>query len=472
MSTIKDSCSSQEDQRPSAVGSAAARNPDDSPQGSATSSVWTGGTELPVLDPAHPLACAREFRERTEGYQTLRHHNANWYALAGQQSAYGELEAAGVRAALYRFLEWSVVSCGSEDDRKLEPFKPGPRTVNAVLDALRSVVHLAAEHQPPCWLPHATHRCRSAWNPHDVIAVANGLLHLPTRTLIPATSDFFTTNQLPFPFDPQAPPPTRFLRFLDTVWPDDPAPRNVLQEIVGYLLSGDTRHQKLFLLVGPPRSGKGTIGHLLRGLIGETNSCAPSLANLSEQFGLQQFIDRSLAIVPDGRLGSRKNVAQLLERLLSISGGDVVSVQRKHTTDWTGVLRARVVIISNDLPRIRDVSGALASRFVPVVFTQSFLGREDHTLLDCLLTELSSILNWGLDGRDRLVARGRFALPDASREALSQIAELSSPIAGFVEDCCEVAEGATERQDATFAAWTEWCDRHGCKPATSVLSTK
>ena len=69
MSTIKDSSSSQEDQRPSAVRSPAAGNPDGSPQGSATSSVWTGGSELPVLDPAHPLACAREFRGRSS---TLR----------------------------------------------------------------------------------------------------------------------------------------------------------------------------------------------------------------------------------------------------------------------------------------------------------------------------------------------------------------------------------------------------------------
>ena len=468
MSTIKDSFGSQETAVPSPHRAVpASGKPNTSAHVSKTNSVSTGSSELPVLDPAHPRACAREFLERTEGYRTLRHHNGNWYALSGPRSAYVELESAGVRAALYRFLEWSVVSCGTKDNPKFEPFKPGLGIVNAVLDALRSLVHLPAAHQPPCWLPHATHRCRSTWNPHDVIAVANGLVHLPTRALIPATPDFFTTNQLPYPFDPQAPPPTQFLRFLDTVWPDDPASRDLLQEVVGYLLSGDTRLQKLFLLVGPPRSGKGTIGHLLRALIGETNTCAPSLSNLSETFGLQQFIDKSLATVPDGRLGSRQNVAQLLERLLSISGGDVVSVQRKHTTDWTGALRARVVIISNDLPRIRDISGALASRFVPVVFTQSFLGNEDLTLVDRLLTELSSVLNWGLDGRDRLVERGRFVLPGASREALSQIAELSSPVAGFVQDCCEVVEGATARQDATYAAWTEWCGRHGCKPGTS-----
>ncbi len=30
-----------------------------------------------------------------------------------------------------------------------------------------------------------------------------------------------------------------------------------------------------------------------------------------------------------------------------------------------------------------------------------------------------------------------------------------------------MVEGATERQDAVFAAWKQWCERHGCKPRTS-----
>lgn len=429
--------------------------------------VTSGKTEFPVLDKAHPLACAREFRDRTQGYATLRHHNGIWYALSCPNTAYLELESASVRAAVYSFLENSVVQCGSGDAKRYEPFKPGAADVNTVLDALRAVSHLPAKYQPPCWLPHATHRYASEWDPHDIIAVANGLLHLPTRTLIPATADFFTTNQLPFPFDPNAPPPTRWLRFLEDVWPDDRASRDLFQEVVGYLTSGDTRQHKLFLLVGPPRSGKGTIGRVLRALIGAANTCAPSLSNLGEMFGLQQFIDKSLAIIPDARLGSRSNVAQLLERLLSISGGDAVSIQRKHLTDWIGVLRVNVIIISNEFPRIRDISGALASRFVPLVFSRSFLGREDLTLTASLLTELSSILNWGLDGRNRLVARGRFALPPASIEALNQIAELSSPVAGFVQDCCDVAEGVAESQDAVFAAWTDWCRAHGRKPGTS-----
>lgn len=38
---------------------------------------------------------------------------------------------------------------------------------------------------------------------------------------------------------------------------------NSLQEMFGYLLSGDTSAQKMFMLVGPKRGGKGTIGRVL-----------------------------------------------------------------------------------------------------------------------------------------------------------------------------------------------------------------
>jgi putative DNA primase/helicase len=432
--------------------------------------VTSGIAPLPVLDKTHMLACARQFRDSTAGHETLRYHNGNWYALVPPHTAYIELEAASVRAALYLFLENSVVRRGNGDNLEYEPFKPHVADVNAILDALRAVSHLPATAQGPCWLPTATHPRASQWDPHDMIAVENGLLHLPTRELIPATPDFFTTTQLPYPYDPDAPPPTRWLRFVASAWPNDRPSVDQLQEIIGYLLSGDTGQQKVFLFKGLPRSGKGTTARLVRGLIGADNVCAPSFSNLGETFGLQQFIDKSVAIIPDGRLGSRSNATQVLERLLSISGEDTITVPRKHKADWIGTLRARVVVMSNELPRIRDISGAFASRFVILSFGQSFLGREDLGLTKALRKELSSILNWALDGRDRIISQGQFTLPAASREALDQMAELSSPVLSFVEDRCEVFEGTMESQDCLFDAWKQWCRAHGRRrPGTSQV---
>ena len=70
----------------------------------------------------------------------------------------------------------------------------------------------------------------------------------------------------------------------------------------------------------------------------------------------------------------------IAERLLSISGEDVQTVDRKHRDPWTGILPTWFLILTNELPKIADASGALASRFIIVTLTQSFYGQEDHGL--------------------------------------------------------------------------------------------
>ena len=75
------------------------------------------------------------------------------------------------------------------------------------------------------------------------------------------------------------------MRFLDELWGDDEESKSTLQELFGYLLSGDARQQKLFMLVGPKRSGKGTIARVLGGLLGQRNVAGPTLSSLSTNFG-------------------------------------------------------------------------------------------------------------------------------------------------------------------------------------------
>ncbi len=78
-------------------------------------------------------------------------------------------------------------------------------------------------------------------------------------TLFEHTPDFYVHHSLPFAFDPNAPAPSRWFQFLDELWDDDDESKRTLAELYGYMAAGDTRQQKMFLLVGPKRSGKGTI---------------------------------------------------------------------------------------------------------------------------------------------------------------------------------------------------------------------
>src|SRR5690606_28151009 len=146
----------------------------------------------------------------------------------------------------------------------------------------------------PAWLDG-----RDAPDPRELVAMENGVLHLPTRELIPHTPDLFVNGALPFAYDPDAPEPAEFLRFLADLWPDDPESVMTLQEWFAYVVSQETRLQKLLLIVGPLRGGKGTLARLLRALMGDDNVAGPTLSSLATNFGLQSLIGKPLAVISD-----------------------------------------------------------------------------------------------------------------------------------------------------------------------------
>jgi putative DNA primase/helicase len=200
---------------------------------------------------------------------------------------------------------------------------------------LKAVGHIAQAVEPPVWLDGST---TTPINAGEIVPVANGILDFQTRELQGHTPELFFGHVLPFPFQPRAPRPLRWLRFLDELWPLDEESQQALSEWFGYVLSSATDLQKMFLLVGPKRSGKGTIARVLTGLLGPHNTAAPTLAGLTQNFGLQSLIGKPLAMVSDARLGARADSMIAVERLLSISGEDMLTVDRKYREPWTGRL--------------------------------------------------------------------------------------------------------------------------------------
>ena len=210
-------------------------------------------------------------------------------------------------------------------------------------------------------------------------------------------------------------------------------------------------------MVGPRRSGKGTIGRVLTRLIGEHNCVSPTLASLRNPFGLEPLIGKQVAIISDARLSGRADQHTIAERLLSITGEDGHTVGRKNKSACTGQLQTRFLILSNELFRLADASGALASRFIVLLLGESFFGREDAELTKKLLTELPGILNRAIAGWARLINRGRFQQPTSATEAVEQLEDLSSPIGAFVRERCEIGAGYSASFGEVFSAWTEWC---------------
>jgi putative DNA primase/helicase len=416
-----------------------------------------------LSSPSDPMGVARTLIQDHRdglGELTLRHWRGEWTQWQGTH--WTEIEDKAIRSWLYSRLEsaeyWHVTNNGKE----LRPWNPNRHKVGDLLEALAAVAWTAEGVDMPSWLPSVfggPHN-QSNYRAREIVACSNGLLHVGTRKLLTSTPLFFNQVAVPFAYDPAASEPVKWLSFLRELWPDDDESIAALQEFFGYVLSGRTDLHKIILLIGPSRSGKGTIARVLAALLGVGNIAGPTLASLGTNFGLAPLIGKPLAVVSDARLGG-PNVHQVVERLLSISGEDHLTIDRKYRDPWTGKLPSRFLILSNELPRFGDASGAIGNRCVILQMTKTFLGKENTSLSDELIAELPGVLSWSLDGLDRLTQQGRLTEPQSSVDAVQSLADLVSPCSAFVRDCCERDVGYEIPVANLYAAWRNWCDENG-----------
>jgi putative DNA primase/helicase len=349
-----------------------------------------------VLD----VSCRRY--ERTSRQIILSYWNGEWYRWTG--CAYRKISTDEIKKAVFVYLRKTRMPVSRS-------------TMNAVLEMAR-LATLVQDSTAPTWL--------SKRQPHpaeQIVAVKNGLLHLPSllrgrSTLSPHTPAFFSLNALHYDYQKDAICP-QWEQFLSEIWGDDAESIRTLQEWFGYLLLPDTRQQKFLMLIGPTRSGKGTIARVVRAMLGAENVASPTMRTLSGHFGLWGLVGKLLAIVPDASVA--KTSHSLVELIKSLTGEDALDIERKSLSPLSSVnLRARLMVIANQVPGMVDPSGALGHRILALETRRSWAGKEDRHLTDKLFAELPGILVWSLAGWRRLQKRGYFRQPQSSQHLVQQ----------------------------------------------------
>lgn len=350
----------------------------------------------------------------------------------------------------------------TDDPEKRSKIKTKPVTPGVVESVKKAIASLTTQEirnidAMPAWItPHD-------WDARDVVTMRNCMLNPKLMETKELTCNLFSRYQTDYDFVPDAPEPKRWIKFLKGIWPDDRDCIEALQMWFGYCLTQDTRQQKILLLVGPPRSGKGTISRILTAVVGAANVASPSLGDLAQPFGLAKCIGRPLAIIPDARIGNRVDQALIVERLLSISGEDRVAIDRKYRESWEGRLPTRLMVCSNELPRLQDTTGALPNRYLVLPMVKSFLGEEDKNLEKEIMAELPGIVLWAIAGFHKLAAAGKISQPKAGQERLNVLEDLCSPILAFFREFYTETGDVADKipADDLQREWKEWCEKTG-----------
>ncbi len=374
------------------------------------------------------------------------------YFYVHEGGRYVKLADSQMRAAISRFLDRHIQLM---DDKDI--IAPTSWHVRETFAALSEQVMLTAETEPPCWLGEG----RPPWGDAQVVTLKNGVLDLTNGEFFPGDPRWFTLGGLAVNYDPKMDCPT-FKTALISWFPRDEQARNALQEIYGYLVEGANDLEKIVVFVGGLRSGKGTNARIMEAMF-RGSLVKPLLSSFVGAFGAESLTDASISLFTDARLGKNADTANAIEKMLAISGRDSPGVQRKYKPDFAGTIRARIVMLCNELPYLPDASGAMGNRFVLVRFLECFLGKEDPDLSRKLIAELPGIFNWAVEGLKRLRARGSFTMPDSSADVLQEYIEGSNPLADFLGDDCEFHPDYQIGKDELYSGYRVWVERQGIK---------
>ena len=127
-------------------------------------------------------------------------------------------------------------------------------------------------------------------------------------------------------------------------------------------------------------NGKSTVANALKALVGPDSWAASDLETLAGcgphgTYGLEGLEDKSVILCPDS------NGSAFIERSIQFKGivtGDPVAQNRKFKPMRTVIFHALIVALANTLPRMRDKTEAMRSRFLVVPFTAQFKRHTDQ----------------------------------------------------------------------------------------------
>jgi len=333
-----------------------------------------------------------------------------------------------------------------------------PHLINSVLANIAPMVHIKETQGLNTFL--------SGQPKGRFISLSNGILNFETHELLPHTPNFFNTSCLPYNYDPKA----NYLQwsdFLLDVMEGDTERVILLQQWSGYLLIPNLRRQKFLLISGPGANGKGVFFEILELLLGRENVSHVPFVKFGDKFALAPTLGKLANMSSE----SSSDITAHGENILkSYTAGDAMSFERKYLEPIEAVPTAKLMISTNELPRIEDKTQGVWRRMIFVPFEKSYPeDKQDKDLAEKLSENMSGIFNWALKGIDLLNEHNGFLDPVICREALAEYQLRMNPARVFLQELCEYDLFMADEIpcDELYREYEQWAEVNGFRPLNS-----
>ena len=303
------------------------------------------------------------------------------------------------------------------------------------------------------------------------IGFNNGVYDVVDDTLNAFSPEYVITNKIPWDYKPDA-----YSELADNTLNKlacgDAAIRALLEECIGYCFYRANTFNKAFILTGDKSNGKSTFLKVLTVLLGEHNVASLDLKNLGDRFSKASLFGK-LANIGDDISDEFVPDASLFKK---ITDGGRIQVEKKGQDPFEFNPYVKLIFSANDIPRIRDKTGAVLRRLVIIPFNARFSESDAdyNPNIKSDLTQDTSIeylIMLGCQGLKRLLATQKFTISQKVEEERQAYNIENNPILAFIEEVGK--EGiVNEPTNEVYKRYQVFCAENNYQPTSNIVFSK
>jgi len=309
----------------------------------------------------------------------------------------------------------------------------------------------------------------------NMIAFRNGIYDLETDSLKPFSPDIVITNRIPWDYNPTAYSELAD-KTLDKIACHDAEIRTILEECIGscFYRSNTLGGGKAFILTGEGSNGKSTFIAMIQHLLNEENITALDLKELDQKFQNAALFGK-LANLGDDISDEFIVNASFFKKLVT---GERVQVQNKGEKPFEFNNYAKFLFSANNIPRIKDKTGAVLRRLLIVPFDAEFSKNDPdydssikYKLQEPEVMEYLIVL--GIKALKNIIEKQGFTESARVQGQLKEYEETNNPIIGFFDEMqIEEFQIENEQSDKVYKRYKEYCLANNFNPMSKAEFSK
>lgn len=311
-------------------------------------------------------------------------------------------------------------------------------------------------------------------NDADWIAFENGIYNIKEDVFTEFTPEIIITNKIRWNYNPQA-KSELMDDVLNRVSCNDPQVRALLEEMIGYCFYRKNELRKAFILTGDGSNGKSTLLAVVQSLLGDENISSLDLKELGDRFKTAEMVGKLANIGDDIGDEFIANPA-IFKKLVT---GERVSVERKGSDPFEFNNYSKLIFSANDIPRIKDKTGAVLDRLVIVPFNAKFTveksGYKQNIRSDLVghADVMEYLIQIGIVGLKRILENQKFTDSEKVQEELDDYRNRNNPILGFIRECeDEDFQIENEPTNKVYKRYQEYCLANSLQPMSNIEFSK